>query len=299
MTALHLPIVTQSELRTYRRCPREWRLAYGLGLRSVGADAAPLRFGSAVHEGLAALWQGQDIGQALDALTGMDEIERAQAAAMLCAYADHWRLPVGQVLAVEKEFRAPLVNPATGCASQTYQLGGKIDALTLLDGRVLLVEHKTTSEDITPGSPYWQRLRIDTQIPLYLEGVRALGHEPQGVLYDVLAKPKLRLKKGETAEGFFRRLIDEIGANPAKYFAQVELPVLKKDEDDAMADAWATARAIRDGNLARRWPRNSDACVRWNRPCSYFSACTGQTSLSDPTRFRTIPNPHPELSDAP
>ena len=35
VTALHLPIVTQSELRTYRRCPREWRLAYGLGLRSL------------------------------------------------------------------------------------------------------------------------------------------------------------------------------------------------------------------------------------------------------------------------
>lgn len=298
MTALHLPIVTQSELRTYRRCPREWRLSYGLGLRPAGADAAPLRFGSAVHEGLAALWQGKDIGEALDCLAGMDEIEHAQAAAMLCAYADHWRLPVGQVLAVEKEFRAPLVNPASGCASQTYQLGGKIDALTLLDGRVLLVEHKTTSEDITPGSPYWQRLRIDTQIPLYLQGVRALGHEPQGVLYDVLAKPKLRLKKGETAEGFFRRLIDEIGENPAKYFAQVELPVLKKDEDDAMADAWATARAIREGDLANRWPRNSDACVRWSRPCSYFSACVGQTSLNDPSKFRKVGNVHQELSHA-
>jgi len=293
----HLPIITQSEIRAFRRCAREWRLAYGLRLRPAAQAEGALHFGAAVHEGLAALWQGKDIGEALDALALLrDPFEHAQAAAMLCAYADHWK-PAGlDVLAVEREFRAPLVNPATGHASQTYQLGGKVDAIARIGGRVLLVEHKTTSEDIAPGSPYWQRLRIDTQIPLYLQGVRALGFEPEGVLYDVLAKPKLRPRKGETAEGFFRRLTDEIGADPGRYLAQVEIAVLERDVNDSLADAWATARQIREGDLAQRWPRNSDACVRWSRPCPYFGLCTGQTAS---TTFTTLPTPHPELSDAP
>lgn len=289
---MKLPLLTQSELRTYRRCAREHQIAYRQGLRPAGADAAPLRFGSAVHEGLARWWQGQDIGECLDVLDGMEPYERAQAAAMLTGYAAYWQKPAGHVLAVEREFRCPLVNPATGHASQTFQLGGKVDAVTCLDGRVLLVEHKTSSEDITPGSPYWQRLRIDTQVPIYLQGVRSMGWEPAGCLYDVLGKPKLRPKKGESADAFYERLCDEIAGNPARYFQQLEIAVLARDEADAMADAWATARAIRESELANRWPRNSDACVRWSRPCSYFGLCTGQSSTD---RFiKTIP--HPELN---
>lgn len=303
MTGPSLPLVTQSQLRTFRRCQREHHLAYDMAIRPASSEAAPLRFGSAVHEGLAALWQGQGLDSALDLVRIDDPFEQAQASAMLCGYATHWGLFGGasngvEVLAVEREFRAPLVNPATGYASQTFQLGGKVDAIARIDGRVLLVEHKTTSEDITPGSPYWQRLRIDTQIPLYLQGCRALGFEPVGVLYDVLLKPRLRPKKGEDAPAFFDRLCAEIGDNPGKYFAQREIAVLEDDVAAAMADAWQTARALREGQLAQRYPRNSDACVRWNRPCVYFDACTGQTSL-DSSRFVRLTTPHPELSDAP
>jgi hypothetical protein len=287
-----LPIITQSEIRTFRRCAREHHLAYGEGLRPAGAEAAPLRFGSAVHEGLARWWLGADIGECLDVLDGMEPYERAQAASMLVGYAAYWQRPAGNVLAVEREFRCPLVNPATGHASMTYQLAGKVDAVTSFGGRVLLVEHKTSSEDITPGSPYWQRLRIDTQVPIYLQGVRSMGWEPAGCLYDVLGKPKLRPKKGETADAFYERLCDEIASNPARYFQQLEITVLAADEADALADAWATARQMREAQLQRRWPRNSDACVRWSRPCSYFGLCTGQSSVD---RFiKTIP--HQELT---
>lgn len=57
---------------------------------------------------------------------------------------------------------------------------------------VYVGEHKTTSLDIGEGSPYWKRLTLDAQIAKYLVGARALGHEPVGVLYDVIRKPQLR-----------------------------------------------------------------------------------------------------------
>lgn len=288
-----LPILTQSELRTYRRCAREHQLAYRQGLRSVEPDAAPLRFGTVIHQALACWWSGLSIAECEEAFAPIsDEEERVRASALFAGYVAYWQRPAGDVLLVEKEFRTALTNPATGADSRTFELAGKIDALTSLDGRTLLVEHKTTSEDISPGSAYWQRLRIDTQIPIYLRGVESLGQRADGVLYDVLAKPKLRLKKGESLAAFWDRLFDELTSNPARYFAQVELPILSREIDDAMADAWATARAIRDSELTGRWPRNSDACVRWSRPCTYFGLCTGQRSAASFVQS----TPHPELS---
>ena len=68
MTGPSLPLVTQSQLRTFRRCQREHHLAYDLAIRPASSEAAPLRFGSAVHEGLAALWQGLGLASALDAV---------------------------------------------------------------------------------------------------------------------------------------------------------------------------------------------------------------------------------------
>lgn len=291
----HLPVITQSELRTYRRCAREWRLAYGLGIRPAGADAAPLRFGSAVHAGLEMWWRGQDGW--LDALNHLaDPWEHAMAAALLAGYDAYWKAPAGEVLGVEVEFRAPLTNPQTGADSRTFQLGGKVDALTRLDGRVLLVEHKTTSEDIAPGSDYWRRLRIDTQVSLYYAGVRSLGHDPAGCLYDVIRKPGLRPRKGDTPEAYYERLCDELASNPGRYYQQQEVVRLESEEREALIDAWQTARGIREGDLAHRWPRNADACVRWGRTCSYFGVCTGMADPNDSSRFRRLSNPHPELT---
>lgn len=290
---MKLPILTQSELRTYRRCAREHALAYRQGLRSVEPDAAPLRFGTAIHQALANWWDGQTIEDCLSSMGSLgDDFEDARALALFAGYVAHWRKPAGKVVLVEKEFRCALTNPATGADSRTFELAGKIDALTSDDGRHLLVEHKTTSEDISPGSAYWQRLRIDTQIPIYLRGAESLGYRCDGVLYDVLAKPKLRPKKGETSAQFYERCYAAVTDNPGAHYAQVELPILEREIDDAMADAWATARAIRESELTGRWPRNSDACVRWNRPCTYFGLCTGQRSAS--TFIQS--NPHPELS---
>lgn len=57
----------------------------------------------------------------------------------------------------------------------------------------VVVEHKTTSADITPGSPYWRRLTLDAQVSLYLGGAGSL-------LYDVIRKPTLRPLKATPVE---------------------------------------------------------------------------------------------------
>lgn len=187
--------LTTTELRTRRRCAREHHLAYNLGWRPV-AEAEVLRFGRLIHLGLEAWWRApaERLAAALAAVDAAEPMERARARVALIGYDTLWAGEPYDVLAVEEEFRAPLVNPQTGRASRTFRLGGKLDVRVRHQptGAVLVVEHKTTSEDIGAGSDYWRRLLLDTQVSVYLAGATATGHPVAGVLYDVLGKPALR-----------------------------------------------------------------------------------------------------------
>lgn len=193
-----LRVLSNSQQKCYRRCAREHYFAYTLGYRPIEVDEN-LRFGSLIHLGLEHWWRAPEgrLEAAIEALRDQtdNEYELAKAGVMLQGYDLRWRDDPYEVIAVESEFRAPLLNPDTGAASRTFELGGVLDVLVrnLTDGRIKLMEHKTSSDDIGPGSDYWKRLRIDSQISIYLEGVRALtGHAISECVYDVLGKPGLR-----------------------------------------------------------------------------------------------------------
>jgi hypothetical protein len=183
-------------MKTFRRCAREHHYSYELGYRALFEDAV-LRFGSLVHLGLEAWWCAviNRLEAAYAAMQGeADPYDRERAYAMLAGYDVRWSDEPYDVIAVELEFRAPLVNPETGAASRTYELAGKLDVLVRdrRDALTYKVEHKTSSEDIGVGSTYWKRLTLDPQISTYYEGARSLGYDPAGCLYDVLGKPGLR-----------------------------------------------------------------------------------------------------------
>lgn len=175
-------------MKSKRRCDREHHFAYTLGIRTRD-EAAPLTFGTFIHKGIEAFLTGEPFVGTLD-----DPYENERAHAMLDGYRLRWADDEYVAIAVEVPFDTELVNPATGHASLTYRLGGKLDAVmrhqVTLDEWIQ--EHKTSSEDITPGSTYWAKLRLDAQVSTYMVGARSLGFTPRGVLYDVLKKPQQR-----------------------------------------------------------------------------------------------------------
>lgn len=67
--------------------------------------------------------------------------------------------------------------------------------MRLRDGRLAVMEHKTTGDSIDSGSDYWLRLRIDHQISLYMLAAKELGHDVQTVLYNVIRKPSIAPKQ--------------------------------------------------------------------------------------------------------
>jgi hypothetical protein len=272
----------------------------------------------------------------------IDPFELARAEVLLIGYDARWADDMGryEVLDVEAEFAAPLVNPLTRAASRTWRLGGKLDvAVRERDsGREGIVEHKTSSDDITPGSEYWRRLQMDGQVSIYFAGAKALGLDPQFCLYDVLAKPRqrpsaipltdetgakivlgpdgarVRTKDGkkwretadaaqgyvlqtrpETADEYRARLLEAIASDPAAWFQRGEVVRLEAELDEAMHDIWQLGRQIRENDIAGRFPRNPDACVRFGQTCAFFDVCTGTGSLEDEARFRRARFIHPEL----
>ena len=55
------------------------------------------------------------------------------------------------------------------------ELAAEPGCLTVLaDGRLALIEHKTTASDLAPDSDYWMRLRCNDQVYQYVLGARAL-----------------------------------------------------------------------------------------------------------------------------
>lgn len=328
-------LLTNSRLRASRRCAREQHLYYELGYVPVETDEeSTRRFGTVMHVGLEAWWCAVPLTAApepvleaaLAALAPlkMDPFVRVKAEVMMAAYHHRWiaDAELYEVLAVEREFETALVNPLTNAESRTFRLGGKIDAIVRerATGRVLVVEHKTTSEDVAPGSAYWKRLRMDSQVSTYFDGAESLGYRVDACLYDVLSKPGQRPAKAtpielrkytqktgalyanqraedETPEEFKVRLLEKMLEDPASYFARGEVLRLEQELYDARLDSWEQARVIRENQLAKRAPRNPEACERYGRLCAFWEVCTGAASLDDTTKFTRTTQVHSELSE--
>lgn len=300
---MNLPLLTASRMKSYRACPRQHYHAYVQGIRPV-RDAEALSFGTAVHEALAAWWSTGPSGAfelALQHLPeSMEPFARARAVAMLMGYDAFWRAEGFEALEIEKEFTLPLINPETGAKSRTWQLAGKLDAIVRgPDGRVWVLEHKTTSEDAGAGSAYRDRLTLDGQVSQYIEGAEALGYAVSGVLYDVLRKPTIKplgvtktRKTAESAEEYLARCVEAYAEDPSRFFSRIEVVRLEADRREFAFDVWQLGELMRASARTGIAPRNPDACVRYGTPCAYRDVCTGRASLDDPHLFRrTGPSP--------
>jgi hypothetical protein len=170
------------------------------------------------------------------------------------------------------------------------------------DGRVFIVEHKTSSEDISPGSDYFRRLRLNSQVSAYYLGAASLGYDVQGCLYDVLKKPQqkplqanARRAVAETPDEYEARVGDAIAEDPNAYYQRAMLVRLEDELREAQRDLWLWAGIVREAQRLNAWPRNPDACVRYGSTCAFFDVCTGQGSLDDAERYVRV-GPHPELA---
>jgi hypothetical protein len=211
---------TISRMRAFRACARYHHLGYNEQWESVDADeGAANAFGSSGHLALEEWWHAlaaglsgeQTLAACLDCIDRHPEIRstltphaRESLRATITGYHLRWyeKSLRYEVLHVEVQFRVALRNPVTGRPMRGWEQGGKMDVVVRDrdDGRVYVIEHKFSGEDVSPASPYWQRLRVDGQISIYLDGAASLGFEVAGCIYDVIARPAQRPRKATPIE---------------------------------------------------------------------------------------------------
>lgn len=328
-------LLTESRAQVARRCLREEHLRYVVGLVVAMTEEA-LRFGTLWHHGQEGWWgaDGAPLMAAIDemhvhATPETDAYELARAEAMMEGYHARWGEERYEVLGVELEFRAPLINPETGARSRTFDRAGKVDVIVRdAEGREFIVEHKSAGEDIGPGSAFWARLRMGGQAAGYIRGAEALGYRPEGVIYDVARKPDLRPLKAtpveqrkftkekrdkngivvepsrlyagqrdtdETVDEYRDRLRAAIAEAPDRYYQRGLVVRLEAQLAEADAEMWQLGQTLRECHRLKLAPRNTDACQRYGRTCSYFPICSGEASADDP-RYVRLQFPHSELT---
>lgn len=320
-------LLTISRLRTKRECARKHQLMYGEGWRPVSEGRAR-GFGRLLHDGLEVWWKGDGADRLVDALGAMegpaaDPFDQVAAEELITGYHAWWFQHDRErydVLAVERTFQLPLINPDSGAASRTWLLAGKVDAVVRdrRTGAVLILEHKTSTENVgDPADPYWIKLGMDPQISQYFLGAEALGFAAEGCLYDVLLRPRQKpllatpeesrkyTKEGrlyanqrdrdETPEEYRLRVRADIEANPEKYFQRKEIARTDRDIREYLGDVWDEGRMMREAELAERAPRNPDSCHRFGT-CAFWPVCAyGLNPADHPELFERLEDVHPEL----
>lgn len=295
-----IPRISVSGVRSYLNCREEYRYAYADRLRPIKGSTEQ-DIGTAIHAGLAMWWEGGGSSSGACAAAaeasrnlGMDVYSQELVRVLMVGYDVAWRErhPYGYAKA-EVRFRA---------LRRGYQWSGILDAYV---GKTILVEHKTTSQDISPGSDYWVKLKADLQVGLYWEASRVLGLAPEHMVYDVIRRPDIRPHKAtppekrkytkagalyanqretdETPEEYGQRAAEMIAKDPDTYYQRAEIVRLEHEVERASSDLDTLARDLLRVVPGEPQPRTgvmTGACRR----CAYVGPCLHGEEIS-PMRF--------------
>ncbi|KKN64864.1 hypothetical protein LCGC14_0486980 [marine sediment metagenome] len=137
-------------------------------------------------------------------------VERVKVLYGMSAYNWYYSNSQYETVATELKFDLPVKNPKTGRTLPNCKLVGKIDKLVRnQNGIPMIMEHKTTSSSMGSDSTFWENLRLNIQISMYVYAAQQLqlagDLEPYGIkatdpliqecVFDGLRKPSIAPKK--------------------------------------------------------------------------------------------------------
>lgn len=320
---------TNSSLASARRCLREFDLRYQKQLDLDAEDSEALQVGQTWHKAFEEMNRNpenpnsMDAGYAALALYAPSPLWNEKLRRLFAAHAWYWRSQPLNIVEPERQFAVHIGN---------HLFRGQIDGIVEHDdGRLGILERKTTGFDLDEGSSYWTKLRLDVQVGLY---ARACGFDPAFIIYDVVRKPTIaqkaisqkdaarlraELDKGgsatyfesfgpevieaglaegrETIEMYGARLTSDIGDRPTHYFARREVTRTRGDYDCLEKDLLAQVAVIEFAQANDAMHRNPDACNTFGL-CAFFGLCSNNvmpTGSDVPNGFRRRDALHPEL----
>jgi len=291
--------ISVSEALRFLECPRKHFYQYTCR-RLPLIKPKPLAFGIAIHIGLQEWFKSKQIDQCIfkikeSSVVGIDEFDFAAIEVMLRAYDLRWKDENIETIESEKSFEIQL--------APDINIVGRMDLLCSKDKKQYVMEHKTSSMDISPGSNYWVQKQLDPQSAIYIWAARKLGFSVDGIIHDVLCKPRIQplkatpiekrkftqkgflyqgqREKDETPIEYAERIIDAMAETPENWFIRKPETRTNDEIHQTLSDLVSVAEMISTGHS----PKNTGSCFNFNRPCEYFDVCANFATIDDPTRF--------------
>lgn len=268
--------VTNSEIATFQTCERLWQHTY-FDRRTGLIHAEALSRGTRIHRGLARWW----IDATLFDFEPAPPVERA----MLLGYHALYQRPHLRDVRVSVPFRTSIGG---------VEVVGELDAIGEDDAGSVIVEHKTTTSDITPGSQWWrEKVHTDPQASTYawaFPGARILFdvlHVPDQEQFRATPEDKRKYTKptksepsrlyasqrdtDETDNEYVARILADMSDKPEKYFHRAYVVRLDSEREAFASDVAELSEAM--WNPLKTRPRNPRACFAYGRECPFFAAC--------------------------
>lgn len=265
---------------------------------------------------------------AIDSQTA-DPLIAAKCRGLMFGYDRQWTTAPYQIDGAETLIQSYLWNPATQRKSRTFTVAGKTDATASYNGKRVLFDHKTTSDDINdPNSTYWRQLRIEGQASLYMLLEWLNGRKVDECVWDVVRKPSIRPRRitkeevkdmrsmkiwfgwavtqdeideamvdgSETPRLYSLRLAHDCAIErPFWYFARRPVPRLDEELAEYAAELWRHGQDILYERNKQKLPvRNSGACMMYGRPCQFLGVCSGYDT-ADSANWQRKQQVHVEL----
>lgn len=252
----------------------------------------------------------------------------AKCSGLMRGYDHRWHNAGYQALEVEQVLLSDLYNPDTERKSRTFQVAGKLDVIAELHGRRILIDHKTTSEDIAdPNGVYWRQLVVEGQVNHYMLLDWLGGNKFDHAVWDVVKKPAIRPKKlakaerasivatknycgmkvsadavmrlqteeTEDLELYEYRLAADCIERTEHYFQRRPVPRLDSEILEYARELWEHSQEIIHVRRTERHARNSGACLLYGSPCEYLGICSGHDT-PDSDRWEKVENVNQELN---
>jgi hypothetical protein len=265
--------------------------------------------------------------------TDAAELIAAKCRGLLHGYDARWRESAYVPVNVERLVTSIFVNPETRASSRTFSLAGKIDVLASHHGRTVLVDHKTTSQEIAdPASPFWRQLTVEGQVNHYLLLLWLNGEKCDEAMWDVMRKPAISPKaitktdckailasqrdgkypyfdrwvtiekpatwdQRETLEMYEARLAHDCTfERPDWYFQRRTIPRLDAEIIEYAHELWNHGQEIIHTRATKRHDRNSGACMLYGAPCKFLGICSGH-DRPDSANWQPKATVHGELPE--
>ena len=274
-------IETASSLACVRQCPKKYENEY-IKLMQIKKEREYLTFGTNGHKALAIFFKNGP-----DALQDHFNSEGYQD--------DSQKLMSGKIRALVNQFirseEALSIKPIMIEEHIEYQcedktIAGLIDLVGEVNGKKWLIDHKFLAS-ISDASSY----KLNSQMDSYLLALSKMGIQCEGIIWNLIRKPSIKVKQKETIDEYIERLQDDVDDRPDFYY--MFLPVKRTPNEIAENDP-EVAMQIKYLNWLKEtgnFFKDKSRCGDYGG-CQFNSLCTPGLSMDE---FETKDSKHLEL----